>query len=195
MALPRALTVADLYAMPESERGERYELIEGVLFVTPAPTWGHQTVSGNLHFHLAVYIRSRRLGWIVGTTGVHVDDRTYVIPDLVFISRERQAIIGEANIEAAPDLVVEILSPSTRRNDLLTKRSLYARIGVREYWIIEPGTQTVTVLRLESGNYSEVPLTETGAVRSRVLPELRLTLDDVFEDVNLAPPDASAGQG
>lgn len=193
MALPRTLTVADLYAMPESERGERYELIEGVLFVTPAPTWRHQTVSSNLFYHVVMHVRSLRLGWVRDNSGVHVDVRTYVIPDLLFISRDRQDIIGEANIEAAPDLVVEILSPSTRRQDLITKRSLYARIGVREYWIIEPGTQTVTVLTLESGNYSEVPLTETGAVRSRVLPELRLTLDDVFEEVDLVPPSTSAG--
>jgi Uma2 family endonuclease len=185
MALPRTLTVADLYAMPVSERGERYELIDGALFVTPAPTWEHQTVSSNLFFPLATYIRSMKLGWVVATPGVHVDERTYVIPDLVFIARERRDIIGEANIEAGPDLVVEILSPSTRRNDLIVKRTLYSRIGVREYWLVEPETQTVTVLTPESGGYVEVAPTATGIIRSQVLPGLHLTLVDLFEDVDI----------
>ena len=185
MALPRTLTVADLYAMPESERGERYELIDGDLFVNPAPTWRHQTISSNLLVHVSGHVRSLRLGWLRDNVGVRIGESTYVIPDLVFISRERQEIIGEASIEAAPDLVVEILSPSTRRNDLVLKRSLYARIGVREYWIIEPATQVVNVLRLEAGTYVEIPLVETGAVRSQVLPGLYLTLEDVFEDVDI----------
>ena len=76
-----------------------------------------------------------------------------MVPDLVFVAREHQDILGEANIEGSPDLVVEIVSPSTRRNDLLTKRALYARIGVCEYWLVEPVTQTVTVLALEAGRY------------------------------------------
>ncbi len=195
MALPRTLTVTDLYAMPESVRGERYELIDGDLFVTPAPVSRHQVVSSNLFFHLSTHARTLRLGWVGDNTGVHVDDRTYVIPDLVFISRERQDIIGEANIEAAPDLVVEVLSPSTRRNDLLIKRSLYARIGVREYWLVEPATRTVTVLALESGSFVEVPLAEAGVVESRVLSGLHLTLDDVFESVGHAMRDGFADQG
>lgn len=105
----------------------------GRFFVTPPPTWGLQTVSSNLSFHLATRVRPLRLGWVLTRRSVHFDDRTYISPDLVFISRDRRGIFGESNIEAAPDLVVEILTPSTRRNDLLIKRSLYARIGVREY--------------------------------------------------------------
>ena len=95
---------------------------------------------------------------------------------------------GRPNIEGSPALVVEIVSPSTRRNDLLTKRALYARIGVCEYWLVEPVTQTVTVLALEAGRYIEVPLAEVGAVRSRVLPGLHLTHHQVFEDPDLGPP-------
>ncbi len=186
MALPRTLTVADLYAMPESERGERYELIDGELFVTPAPAMRHQVISSNLFFHLSAHVRSLRIGWVGDNSGVRIGDGTYVIPDLVFISREREETIGEANIEAAPDLVVEILSPSTRRNDLLIKRTLYARIGVREYWLIEPATQTVTVLTLSSDSYVEVSTSDGGSIRSQVLPGLHLTFDDVFEEVDSA---------
>lgn len=112
MARPRTLTVADRYAMPESEQGERYELIDGELFVTPSPVSRHQAVSSNLLYHLSVHVRALRLGFVRDNSGVHVSERTYAIPDLVFIFRERQDIIGEANFEAAPDLVVEILSPA-----------------------------------------------------------------------------------
>lgn len=185
MALPRTLTVADLYAMPERARGERLELVEGELLVNPAPAIRHQRVSMNLLYHLSVHVRSLRLGWVSDNAGVHLDERTYVIPDVVFVERKRQNIIGSANIEAAPDLVCEILSPSSRRSDLLTKRSLYERIGVREYWIVDPDAQSVTVLALESGSYVEVARDGEGAISSRVLPDLRLSLREVFEDVDV----------
>lgn len=192
MALPRTLTVSDLYAMPESERGERYELLDGEFFVNPAPALRHQVISSNLFFHLSAHVRTQRIGWVGDNTGVHLGDRTYVVPDLVFVTRERHGVLGEANIESAPDLIVEILSPSTRRQDLITKRALYARIGVREYWLVEPDARTVTVLALEAGHYVEVPLAEAGAVRSRVLPGLQLKLDKVFEDVDSVPSSGDA---
>lgn len=118
-----------------------------------------------------------------------------MIPDLVFITRERLNIVGEANIEAAPDLVVEQLLPSTRCNDLLIKRSLYARIGVREYWLVEPATQTVSVLTLNSGGYTEVAPGRAVTVASLVLPDLHLKVDDVFEDVELLPSGGDTEQG
>lgn len=189
MALPRQLTVADLWAMPESERGERYELIEGELFVTPTPTWRHQAVSSNLSRVLSTYVHTLRLGWVVDNVSVHVDDRTYLVPDLVFVSRERQGVISAAGLEAAPDLVCEILSPSTRRRDLITKRALYTRIGVREYWLIDPGAQTVTVLALEAGRFVELPQGDGGGIRSRLWPSLQLPLTTLFEDADIAPED------
>lgn len=137
MAPPRSFTVADLYAMPESERGERYELIDGDLLVDPAPRSKHQSVNLNLMLHPGNYVRATRLGRVRDNSGIRLGERTYVIPDVVYVSRDRLSIIGEDNIEDAPDMVCEILSPSTRRQDLLTKRALYARIGVREYWLIE----------------------------------------------------------
>ena len=182
MALPRTLTVADLYAMPESERGERYELIGGALFVNPAPIPLHQIVSGNLMLHLELHVRASKLGRVIAAPGLHVDERTYVVPDIVFVAKEREAIIGPSNIVAAPDLVCEVLSPGTRRNDQVAKRALYARIGVRECWLVDPDARTVIVLALESGSFDEVPFGDDGAIVSRVLPSLRLTLADVFED-------------
>lgn len=193
MALPRSFTVADLYAMPESGRGDRYELINGELFVTPSPSSRHQAVSSNLMFHLEAHVRRHRLGWVRDNSGVHVDDRTYVIPDAIFIARERRNIIGEANVEAAPDLVCEILSPSTRRQDLLIKRALYARIGVREYWLIDPEARAVTVMALDSGSYAESSPIVAGTIASRVLPDLYLPLAELFEEIDLVPNDIPAG--
>jgi Uma2 family endonuclease len=190
MALPRSFTVADLYAMPESERGERYELIDGDLLVNPAPRSKHQSVNHNLVLHLGNYVRLNRLGRVRENSGVHVSEGTYVIPDAVFVARDRLSIFGEDNIEAAPDLVCEILSPSTRRQDLITKRALYARIGVCEYWLIDPDALSVTVLVLENGGFIELAPNEPGVVASRVLPGLHLKLDEVFEDIDLVPAES-----
>lgn len=186
MALPRTFTVADLYAMPESEQGERQELIDGALVVNPAPTWRHQLISSKLNFYLTAHVMANQLGWVNSAPGLHIDDRTYVIPDVVYISRERGSIVGAVNIEAAPDLACEILSPSTRRHDVLTKRALYARIGVREYWVIDPDALTIVVLALEEGRFIDLPQIATGMVSSRILPDLQLRLADLFEDMSQA---------
>ncbi|MFT4039131.1 MAG: Uma2 family endonuclease [Thermomicrobiales bacterium] len=195
MALPKALfTVADLSALPASERGERYELIDGVLEVNAAPGSDHQSISNNLEFLLTAHVRANRLGRVRDNSGVQIGERVFLIPDVVFISQERLGIIGAENIEAAPDLVVEILSPSTRSYDLLTKRAVYARIGVREYWIVDAEARAVTVLALEGGRYAGVAPVETGVVTSRVLPGLRLTVAEVFEDVGAVEQPGAGGE-
>ena len=92
-------------------------------------------------------------------------------------------MVGPKAVDAPPDLVVEILSPATRQRDLTTKREIYARFGVREYWIVDLDARTVTILALAGNTYRPVPGGEGGAIQSRVLPELRLTLEAVFEGV------------
>jgi Uma2 family endonuclease len=89
-------------------------------------------------------------------------------------------VVGPNAIDAAPDLVVEILSPGTRRRDLTTKWDLYARFGVREYWIVDPDARNVTVLALTGDKYERVPLTNDDMIQSRVLPGLTLALTAVF---------------
>jgi Uma2 family endonuclease len=81
-------------------------------------------------FYLTAHVMESQPGYVNSAAGVHVGDRTYVVPDVVLISRERVDIVGKVNVEAAPDLVCDILSPGTRRQDAITKRALYARIGV-----------------------------------------------------------------
>lgn len=154
MALPRTLTVADLYAMPESERGERYELIDRDLRVTPAPAPAHQIISGNVMLNLELHVRANRLGRVIAAPGARVDERTYVVPDIGFIAKPRIGIIGSANVTAAPDLACEILSHANRRYDLMVKRDLYARTGVREYWLVDLAAKSVTLLTLGPGTSS-----------------------------------------
>jgi Uma2 family endonuclease len=173
-------------------RGERYELVDGELLVTPAPTWRHQTVCSNLVRELDAHVRSSGLDWVRDNLGIRVDDQTYVIPDVVFVSGERRAIIRTAEVQGAPDLIVKIHSPSTRRRDLLTKRARFARVGVRDYWLVDSDTLSVTVLVLEGGRFVDVLPRDASLVPSRVLPDLQLRVADLFEDMDLTPGDTTA---
>lgn len=186
MALPKQRhTLADLFAMPESERGERYELLDGEIFMTPAPMVRHQIVSRNLMRRLDRHVEEAGLGLVLDNTAVRVGERAYVIPDAVFVSEDRLGIVGAADIHGAPDLVCEILSPGNRPHDLLIKRAFYARIGVAEYWIIDPIARSVAVLTLDGDHYAELPQPEAGAIQSRLLPAFRLTLADLFARADL----------
>lgn len=178
------LTVEDLEFIPEERVGDRHELIDGELLVTPVPITKHQDVSLNLTLELAAFIRRRRLGKLyVAPSGVRLHPDTLVIPDIHFVAKERRAIIGEKLTDGPPDLVIEILSPGTRRRDLHAKRNLYASFGVQEYWIVDPDAETVMVLSLADGRYERIPVTEEGAITSRVLPGLELSQEQVFADI------------
>lgn len=180
----RRLTVEDLERLPEEHEGDRQELIDGELVVTPVPLIRHQVISMNLTRSLDQHVRPRNLGMVFyAPTGIQFSRHDLLIPDICFVSRERLGIVGEKTIAAAPDLVIEILSPGTRRRDLTTKRELYARFGVREYWPVDPDKRTVEVLELVGNGFQVVPAREDGSLQSRVLPGLRLTLEDVFEGI------------
>jgi Uma2 family endonuclease len=105
-----------------------------------------------------------------------------LIPDIIYIAQNRLHIIGPKAIDAAPDLVVEILSPGTRRRDLEIKQALYVRFGVQEYWIVDPEARTVTVLTLTGDHYEPVSPGDD-AIASRVLPGFTLALNEVFAGV------------
>lgn len=180
----RRLTVDDLERLSEEREGDRQELIDGELVVTPVPIIRHQITSMNLTRSLDQHVRPRNLGMVFyAPTGIQFSRHDLLIPDICFVSRERLGILGEKTIEAAPDLVIEILSPGTRRRDLTTKRDLYARFGVREYWPVDPDKRTVEVLALVGVGYQPLPAREDGTLQSRVLPDLRITLEDVFEGI------------
>jgi Uma2 family endonuclease len=178
------LTFDDLESIPAEQEGDRHELINGELIVTPVPIPRHQIISSNIDFALQRHVRENSLGRVLhAPTGVRFTPDNLLIPDIIFTAHDRLHVIGSKYVDAPPDLAVEILSPGTRRRDLTVKRDLYARFGVREYWIVDPEATTVTVLGLVGKGYDHIPTNEEGAVQSRVLPELSLPLEAIFEGI------------
>lgn len=177
------LTYDDLDALQERPENEllRLELIEGELFVSAAPNLFHQRVLSNMTVSLDPYVRSRRLGVVlVAPTEVRLAADVAVQPDIIFVSRGRLHLLKARGIEGAPDLVVEILSPSNQRLDLSRKKAVYERLGVPEYWIVDPVAQHVSIFALVNGRYVAVPV-EDGIARSRVVSGFEITLADLFE--------------
>jgi Uma2 family endonuclease len=174
------LTVDDLELIPEERVGDRHELIDGELIVTTVPVTAHQRVSFNLALALGAYVHGAELGEVHAAMGVRLQPDTLLVPDLCVVARDRLHIAGEKAIDGPPDLIIEILSPGTRRRDMTVKQSLYARFGVREYWLVDHDARSVTVLALADGRYAAVAPHDDGGIRSRVLPGLQLTLAQVF---------------
>ena len=146
MPLP-SITRQGVQQMPDD--GNRYEAIEGDLYMTPAPTPRHQMLLLRLYDALAAVLRERHGGvLLVAPVGVEFPSTGEgVQPDILFVSDERRRIIRDTSVRGAPDLVVEILSPLTESRDRGIKRRLYERQGVREYWIVDPGENAVDVWR------------------------------------------------
>lgn len=178
------MTVADLEALPYDET-KRYELIEGELFVSCAPGLPHQLVLSNLLGEFTVYLKQNPIGLIVTGPGAVFSDYDSVIPDLVFVSNERwDSIVGNHRFIAAPDLVIEIVSPGSenRSRDLKVKRRLYAKYGVQEYWIVDSEKRTVLVFRLKGNVLEEVSsLRSSDQISSPIFPGLVLKLNEVFK--------------
>lgn len=149
------LSVREYADLPDD--GRRYEILDGELAVTPAPTTRHQTVSRRIQFALYEAFEQRGLGEVYNApVDVILDEHTVVQPDLAFVRVERRELIEEHAIVGPPDLVVEILSPPTRRRDVLVKARLYARFGVEHYWVVDPAVDRVDFYRLEDGRYALV---------------------------------------
>ena len=175
----RKLTYADYCLTPDDER---YELVDGELIMVPAPGESHQIVAMELGALLHVFVKARGLGRVFSAPyDVVLSDTDIVQPDLLFVSNERAHIRTPTNIRGAPDLVIEILSPSTASRDWGEKRDLYAEYGVQEYWLVDPDTRTVTVLLLDAGAFAEVACYGAGqTLTSPTLPGFTANLDDLF---------------
>lgn len=179
----RKLTYDDYVLIPED--GLRHEILDGEHFVSPAPRPQHQVVAASLNRMLDRFVHENRLGQVLFAPLDFVFDKHNVAqPDLVFISNERSGLIGEAYVSGAPDLVIEILSPSTRRTDELVKRSIYERFGALEYWLIDPDRQTVQVFRRASTGFGPAKVLSAEAGESLVtplLPGLTIQVGEIFE--------------
>jgi Uma2 family endonuclease len=170
----------DYLLLPEDKR---YEILDGELYEVKTPNTRHQTVLGQMMCPLFHHTRDMKLGeLLLGPCDVILSDENIVQPDILFVSKERRGIIGEANISGPPDLVIEILSPSSRSKDLEVKRKLYASFGVREYWIVDPEAETLDVLVWsEQGYTSAGNRGRSERLSSPVLPELDIQISLFFE--------------
>lgn len=134
----------------------RYELFDGEFIVTPSPGTDHQGISFELSIRIGEYLRKHKIGRAFAAPMDVVFDRWNVCqPDLLFVSNERAAIITPAAIMGTPDLVMELLSPSTQYYDLTKKKELYERFGVREYWIIDTIHHTITIFLNKDGTFQQ----------------------------------------
>jgi Uma2 family endonuclease len=182
---PRPWTYADLVALPHDQL--RHELIDGEHVVTPSPNTAHQTISLNLVGLLVPYLRRRGFGRLLyAPFDVKLSLFTVVVPDLVYFTAERfERVVNEKHATAAPDLVVEILSPGTRRRDKGRKRAVYDREGVQEYWIVDPDARSITALRRPragAGLTGVITATAAGGdvLESPLFPGLHIPLREVF---------------
>jgi Uma2 family endonuclease len=180
---PVKLSYEDYLHFPED--GRRHELIEGDHHVTPSPNTRHQRIALTLTRHLAPFVAERDLGQLFfAPFDVVLGPHDIVQPDLLFVGNAHLDRITEAHLRGAPDLVVEIVSESTRGRDEVTKRHLYERHGVPEYWIVDPVTESVKVYRLaEDSRYrraAELSCEQEGALESPFFPGFSLPLRDLF---------------
>lgn len=164
------------------EGDERYELLDGELILVASPNMDHQEAVTNLGTSLSVFVKEHDLGKIYfAPTDVLLTDTQVFQPDLLFVSKDREHIRTPANIQGAPDLIVEVLSPSSVRRDWHDKRGLYASHGVREYWIVDPVHQIVSVLLLQDGELEvDGTYTEGDTIVSSTLEGFSVSLNEIF---------------
>jgi Uma2 family endonuclease len=178
-------TYSDLVALPDDQL--RHELIDGEHFVSPSPAIPHQVILWNLAEALGPYLRANPIGTaLTGPVDVKLSPHTVLVPDLVYFTASRFArVVNEKHATAAPDLVVEILSPGTRRRDKGRKRAVYDREGAREYWMVDPEARSITVLRRPRSDagltdVTVLALVDGGVLESRLFPGLQIPLREVF---------------
>ena len=176
------LTYDDLVNTPDD--GQRYEIIDGEMIVSASPNRAHQESARRVNLLLHDASDNGRHGLVYfAPVDVRLSPHDIVEPDLLFIRRERLHIYTAIGIvEGPPDIVVEILSPTSHTRDLVRKAKLYAWGQVPEYWQVDPIARTLTILALVDGHYQQVPAAN-GIQRSLVLPHLRIDVAALFEGI------------
>ncbi|MDB5096504.1 MAG: hypothetical protein JWM80_925 [Cyanobacteria bacterium RYN_339] len=171
-------------ALPEETRAE---LIDGVFTSSPAPTWRHQRLQARLLSAIAPFVRTHRLGEVLGARFDVIlrqqDPAVVLQPDVFFVARAHMDRMQESGLYGAPDLLVEVVSPSNARQDSIKKRQLYADHGVQEYWMVLPEVEQVEVLRREGGpGFGRPVVLEAGdCLSTPLLPGFELAVADLFE--------------
>jgi len=173
-------TYEDYAALPDD--GRRYEIVNGVLVMASGPTPEHQDIVGEIYVALRAYVKLAGLGRVfMGPLDVQLSPENTFQPDLVVLLNAHLDRVAEKKISGAPDLAVEIASPSTAAYDRLTKYETYAQAGITEYWIVKPTRRTVEVLVLERGAYRSLGVfSEQATLPSRVIPGLPVGVEQFF---------------
>jgi Uma2 family endonuclease len=162
--------------------GQRYEIIDGNLLMAPSPDMWHQDWLGNLYVLLRQHLARKKVGRVyMAPFDVVLDAENTVQPDLIFVAAANVGIIEKRAIFGAPDLLVELLSPTSIRRDCHDKKALYARFGVQEYWIGDPESSSMEIFTLRGGRYQRFcSAREKGKLVSKVLPGWELDLAEIL---------------
>ncbi|GAB4327523.1 MAG: Uma2 family endonuclease [Flammeovirgaceae bacterium] len=178
--LLKTYTYQDL--LSEFSPETRCEIIANELFMPPAPSTEHQFISRDLSVELHLFVKRNQKGQVaVAPFDVILDENNVVQPDIVFIANENLKYLTKRGFEGVPDLVVEIISPSTFYRDSVEKKDLYEKFGVKEYWIVEPANKVVEIFTLQNEKYVLHQFAaEQGKVQSKLLQGLEINLNDIF---------------
>ncbi len=176
---PPQATLADLENTPDD--GRRYEIIDSRIVVSDSPGWEHQKVSGRILRHLDAWVEQRGPGQVVpGPVAIVLDQANVVLPDIVYASNANLRNIREGRYYGTLDIVVEVVSPTSKDHDTATKMFLYARAGMTEYWLVDPATRTIQILALVDGIYIPQKANDQGHCASVTLPGLVIEPDSIF---------------
>jgi Uma2 family endonuclease len=157
---------------------QKADLIKGVMYMQSPPSIPHELIFGFLFHLLGIYVRHKKLGVVLGSkSAARLGEYDGPEPDIMFITKERQHLVHHAYVDGAPDLIVEIISPSTAHIDRGQKKKQYAEFGVREYWMLDPNRQVAEFLRNQSGQWEPLPLTRESIFRSVAVPGFWLRID------------------
>ncbi|MEK3889382.1 Uma2 family endonuclease [Bacillus sp. FSL K6-3431] len=186
MSLPhdRTISLREFYTLRE-KTDDLLEYSDGIVFMTPSPSTKHQRISGRLHAKLFHFLDGSgcevfHAPFDVELQSKNAEEKHIVIPDLLVICNKSG--LSDNKFSGAPDLIIEILSPSNQSHDLVYKLNLYMQAGVKEYWIVNPMLHIIQVYQLDpNGQYQQVDaLKETGIITSTILNGFQVNLDEIF---------------
>ena len=178
----RKATIEEFWALPESMLPIEY--INGETLMAPTPTVAHQAILRNIFRALDTFVLQTTMGSIFfSPLDVVLPSGDVVQPDAFFLTNEEsERALSDKRVHGAPSFVVEILSPGSIKHDTLTKRTLYERNGIREYWIVDPAARTVAQMVLRDDHYELTELTESETIRSTVLKGFEMTVEAMMSD-------------
>ncbi len=171
----------DQYCLLPEDRNQ-YELFDGELVMTPSPTRQHQEIVGKLFRRLAAHVDEQLLGEVyIAPLDTIFDQYTILQPDILFVCKARLPEVGRERIEGAPDLVVEVLSPTTFHKDLRRKMAVYSQFGVREYWIVDPEVRAIELhCQAEKGLELSRRFSSQETFESRLLSGFQIVVSSIF---------------